>query len=372
MEVLLWSIVYFSDQENQTARAGPVYWIDALLGLLALILLPWRRRFPLPVALALVSLTCVSAAAVPAAGIALISLATHRQVKPVVLASLGWIAAGVVFEVIRPSEDAPGNGLLTQGITTAFTLGFAVATGFYIGARRSLLESFRVRAETAEREQASRVKQGQAMERERIAREMHDVLAHRISRIAMHSGALSYRTDLSQEETAQAAAVIRDDARLALADLRAVLGVLRSYDGTAAAQARPQPTLAAIEELIAQERQAGADITARVEVAPSEVPTTLSLTAFRIVQEALTNARKHAPGQPVDLTVDGAPGGRLSVVVRNQVPASVPDQPHEPLPSSGLGLVGLTERAVLAGGELAFGIDRAGDFVVRARLPWPS
>ena len=106
-------------------------------------------------------------------------------------------------------------------------VGDLLATGMYIGARRELVASLHDRAERAEREQALRVEQAQANERARIAREMHDVLAHRMSLVAMHAGALAYRTDLSPEQTRHAAEVIQANAHRALADLREVLGLLR-------------------------------------------------------------------------------------------------------------------------------------------------
>ena len=114
-----------------------------------------------------------------------------------------------------------------------------MATGYYIGARRELLAFWRERAETAEREHALAAERARAAERTRIAREMHDVLAHRISLVALHAGALTYRSDLDREETAAAAAVIQDNAHLALGELRQVLGVLRA--GETAAPSRRSP-----------------------------------------------------------------------------------------------------------------------------------
>jgi signal transduction histidine kinase len=208
-------------------------------------------------------------------------------------------------------------------------------------------------------------------ERSRIAREMHDVLAHRISLVALHAGALLYRDDFSRAQTAETAQTIHANAQLALTELREVLGVLRAGHGAQDIE-RPQPTLAELPALLADAREAGTDV--RLEAAMpdhardlSQVPETLSRTAFRIVQEALTNARKHAPGQRVGVRLAGAPGAGLDLEVRN--PAGV--EVGLALPSAGVGLVGLTERAELAGGALDYGV-LGGSFVVKARLPWPD
>ncbi|MCK6210290.1 hypothetical protein KZX45_07000 [Georgenia sp. EYE_87] len=247
-----------------------------------------------------------------------------------------------------------------------------VALGFYVGARRELVANLHERAVTAEREQALRADAAREAERTRIAREMHDVLAHRISLVAMHAGALAYRTDLSGEETAQAAGVIQDNAHLALTELRQVLGVLRPGDGGASAEP-PQPTLAQLEPLLAE--TAGTGTTVRLDVAGlpggdasalAALPVTSSRTAYRILQEALTNARKHAPGAPVDVRLGGGPGGLLTIEVHNGAAAA----PREAPPGAGVGLTGLTERAELLGGVLEHGFGPDGSFAVRAWLPW--
>jgi signal transduction histidine kinase len=144
----------------------------------------------------------------------------------------------------------------------------------------------------AEREmQDARARQ---VERARIAREMHDVLAHRLSLVSMHAGALEYRPDASPHELAQAAGTVRRNAHQALQDLREVLGVLRAADGDSM---RPQPTLADVPALVAESRDAGLRISEDYDgVELGTVPSAVGRTAYRIVQEALTNIRKHADG----------------------------------------------------------------------------
>ncbi len=258
--------------------------------------------------------------------------------------------------------------LLVNQVLSLVIFGLAVVTGFYVRARRELVASLHERVATAEREQALTTEAARDAERTRIAREMHDVLAHRISLVAMHAGALAYREDLTREQTAETAATIQANAQLALAELRQVLGVLRAgrvSDGVEA----PQPTLAELPAMLADVREAGSQVQLDVlglrGADLSAIPVTLSRTSFRIVQEALTNARKHAVGELVSVRLEGEPGGFLELEVRNRVGVSV-----GAASSAGVGLTGMTERAELSGGALTYGGQPDGSFLVRARLPW--
>ena len=212
--------------------------------------------------------------------------------------------------------------------------GAIVAWGMYVRARRQLVLSLRERAERAEAEQQLRVEQAQAHERARIAREMHDVLAHRISLLSMHAGALEFRPDAPPEEIARAAGVVRASAHQALEDLREVIGVLReeSLEGD---PERPQPTLANLPGLLDESRQAGMHVSSECLVEDlTAVPDSVGRNAYRIVQEALTNARKHAHGSTVDVTLDGAAGTGLAVEVRNRLPVGAAPAPI-PAPAPG-------------------------------------
>jgi len=185
---------------------------------------------------------------------------------------------------------------------------------------------------------------------------MHDVLAHQLSLVAMHASALRHRSDLTPEQTAEAVGVVHERAKLALDDLRQVLGVLR--DPQAAAEAVPQPSLADLDALLADEPNARLELL----VDPAAVPATIGRHAFRIVQECLTNARKHAPGQPVTVEIRGAAGERLRIAVSNPVtgPADGP---------AGYGLVGIDERARSVGGSSLVASD-GGEHRVVVELPW--
>ncbi|MDX6373813.1 MAG: hypothetical protein QOD98_2801, partial [Nocardioidaceae bacterium] len=197
-----------------------------------------------------------------------------------------------------------------------------------------------------------------------IAREMHDVLAHRISQVSMHAGALAFREDLTPEQVHASATVIRDKAHEALTDLRGVLGVLRGADGEPALA--PQPTYADLDELIAEARTGGVNIEVQDRVsAPTEVPEAAGRTLYRIVQEGITNARKHAPGTLLTLELSGSPEDGLDVVMRNPLGFG------SATPGAGLGLVGLTERAELRGGRLDARREGA-RFVLHGWIPWAA
>ncbi len=147
-----------------------------------------------------------------------------------------------------------------------------------------------------------RAEQAQLQAREAIAREMHDVLGHRLSLLSVHAGALEFRPDAPPDDVARAAKIIRESAHQALQDLRDVIGVLR-----APVRELPQPTLAEVGRLTEESAAAGMRVTLTEKV-DGEVPGLIGRTGYRIVQEGLTNARKHAPGAAVEVAVTGAAG----------------------------------------------------------------
>ncbi len=201
---------------------------------------------------------------------------------------------------------------------------------------------------------------------------MHDVLAHRVALLSLHAGALEFRPDAPPEEIAEAAGVVRASARAALVDLREVIGVLRERDGGADGDGSdddpepPQPTLVQIPALVERSRAAGLKVACRIELGETQVGDALGRTAYRIVQEGLTNAHKHAPASAAEVAVF-VERAELVVEVRSRRPVGVVAQPA--LPGAGTGLVGLAERVEIAGGSFRHGPDAAGDFLLRARLP---
>lgn len=246
----------------------------------------------------------------------------------------------------------------------AVATGGILGWGMYIGSRRELIWTLRNRAERAEAEQELRVAQARSNEQARIAREMHDVLAHRISQISMHAGALAFRDDLSADEMRSSAAVIREKAHEALTDLRGVLGVLRD-DATGAKLRGPQPTYADLRDLVEEARKSGLRVEVR-DLVQGGPPAAVGRTVYRIVQEGLTNAHKHAPGAVVTVTVSGSPEDGVDVLLRNRLGFG-----RTTTPGAGLGLVGLTERAELRGGRLE-AVRDGSTFVLHGWIPWSA
>jgi len=223
--------------------------------------------------------------------------------------------------------------------------------------RAELVASLRERARRAERDQERRVEEARTAERTRIAREMHDTLAHRLTLVATTAGALEYRTDLSKEQVASAAGVVRANASEALEELRTVIGVLR----TSPDELRPTPGLADLARLVDETRVAGVDVT--LDAADLQLPTALDLAVYRTCQEGLTNARRHAPGSAVTVNVTVEDG--LRVVVANSRGGK--GEPN----GTGTGLIGLTERVELLGGRVHAAPEGDG-FRLEAWLPWQS
>ncbi|WFB06904.1 histidine kinase [Streptomyces sp. LX-29] len=359
---------------------------QVLIGGVACLALWVRRRWPVALA---VGLLIPSAGSHYVAGpllVALFTVAVHRPVRTTAAVGTLAMAMGAVDAALHPDPELSYTGSVLVG---AVLFSAAIGWGLFVRSRRQLLESLRERALRAEAEAALRAEQAQRLTRERIAREMHDVLAHRLSLLSVHAGALEYRSDASPEEVAHAAGVIRTSAHQALQDLREVIGVLR-----APTVDRPQPTLRDLPRLVEESRQAGMRVTLsdgldRLDAAVVDaLPDGTGRTVYRIVQEGLTNARKHAPGAEVTVLTAGGPGEGLSVEVRNPVPddgatrlegAIRPEEadPAGPeagtIPGAGAGLTGLRERAALAGGRLESGrVTRSGDFRLAAWLPWPA
>ncbi|MDR7279571.1 sensor histidine kinase [Catenuloplanes atrovinosus] len=362
MEELVW---------QEAADAGRIYgsawlaWADLVPGLAMSVALWWRRSKSAMLAVICVPLGLFSAASGGAALIILFTVAVHRRFPVAAALTAANAAPGLVYAWARPD---PGVGYWQ---TVAWIVGGSVILllwGSLLRSRRLLVRSLRDRAERAESEQQLRVAQARQLERARIAREMHDVLAHRISLLSLHAGALEIRPDAPATEVAKAAGVIRASAHQALQDLREVIGVLRepAADGD---PERPQPTLADLTTLVEESRAAGTRVALELPADGGNPPDMVGRTAYRLVQEGLTNARKHAPGALVTVTVGGAPGKGLSITVRNPAPVG---GGASGIPGAGTGLVGLAERATLAGGRLDHRREPGGGFTLEAWLPWPT
>jgi len=338
---------------------------DLGLGLVCLVLVFWRRRFPVRIAVVTALASGISSAAGGPATLALVSLATRRRWREIIPVSILTLGSSMWINHLDPT---PSDGWIVASTATVSIIGVTVGWGLYIGSRRELIATLRDRADRAESEQFRRVELARMAERSRIAREMHDVLAHRISMVSMHAGALSFRTDLTPEEIRKTAGVIQENTHQALTELREVLGVLREGPGDAIPEL-PQPSARDVADLIAESRGAGMKVNFVQDQDLEGLPDSIGRTLYRIVQEGLTNARKHAPDTLVTVTVAGSPGNGVTASIRN--PLRIGDSRLN-APDSGLGLIGLAERSVLSGGRLSHHITPDRVFVLHAWLPWPA
>jgi len=350
--------------------------LDCVFGVICCLALWLRRRFPVGVGVLTGLFAVISVTGGVAATLAMFTVAVHRRGSVALAVCLLNIATSAVFLLLRP--EAFGLGADTP-YWVSFTLATAIcaallAWGMFVRARRQLIMSLHDRAERAVAEQRLLADQARQAERARIAREMHDVVAHRVSLVALHAGALQLRPDLPAAEVERTAGLIRTTARQALEELRGVIGVLREPAGPGGVAPAdvvpdaPQPTLADIGRLVEDSHRAGAKVTLAMEVDdPGRAPGALGRDAYRIVQESLTNMNKHAAGSTGTVTVNGTAGQGLRITVRNRLPLTE----SSTLPGAGMGLVGLAERVALSGGTLRHGPTRDGWFEVHAELRWP-
>ncbi|NUR25120.1 MAG: two-component sensor histidine kinase [Catenulispora sp.] len=338
----------------------PAVW-QTSLALVGAVALWWRRTHPERVTVLAMVLCLIGQVEVPLT-MMIFALAVHRRDRVM------W-SMTAVSGVVIVAEDTVKRGYIPVGDSTASALFVAVValSGAYVGARRDRLVALQERAERAVAELEARAEAARLAERTRIAREMHDVLAHRISLIALHAGGLEITERPKPEMTRQTAGLIRETARSALEDLRDVLGVLAS--GDTSAPLAPQPRFADIAGLVERSATAGVPVVLVPNSSlglDAEVPETVGRAAYRVVQEALTNIHKYAATAATTVRLTGAPGVGLEVRVENLAPRA----PVMPLPGSGSGLAGLRERVEVAGGNFEAGPTLRGGFLVLAWLPW--
>ncbi|MFF4989189.1 sensor histidine kinase [Streptosporangium saharense] len=337
--------------------------VDVVVAVVSLAAALAQLRWPVSGTLAATALAVISPVATPAATAGALQVAQRRRFPLAAGVAVAGVAAHLVQGLRRPNS---GISLGWWLLLICAAYGALLGWGALARSRRALLVSLHERARRAEAEQGRRVAEARTAERRKLAREMHDVLAHRLSLVATHAGALEYRPDSSPEQLARAAGVVRSGVHQALEELRQVIGLLREEDDLLD-EREPAPTLADLPHLIDEARQAGQSVYVDDET-DGETPPAVGRTGYRVVQEGLTNARKHAPGQPVEVLLRGSPGSRLTITLTNPLPlpGAAPTSP-----ASGVGLVGLTERVRLAGGRLDHhGSD--GQFRIQAWLPWPG
>jgi signal transduction histidine kinase len=288
--------------------------VNVIVGTVACLSLAARRTHPLAVALVTVSAIAVSTMAAAATILAVTNLALFRTLRTYAVVTGYLVATIVVNAALYPVHGEYLGGLPTRLLLAAGTIGL----GLLARSQRQKLES----------QLQHRVDDARTAERTRIAREMHDVLAHRLSLLAVQAGALEFHPDAEPSEVAHAAGVIRASAHAALGELRQVIGLLRDPldDGgaTGVTEAeRPQPALKDLPRLVEESREAGMDVAFELRLDhPEAVPDGTARAVYRVVQEGLTNARKHAPASSVEVEVarDGDSG--LTVSVLNRPPGN--------------------------------------------------
>lgn len=371
------SLVLFIGQTGTGNRVPG--WLDLAGGVASWAIVWFRRRSPVLICLVLSGLAAFSLSAVPAATWAAVSLCARRrwrEIVPVTVLSLAFSVAGAAWSgklagALEPpfptmSRLQYATYLASMGGALLAMTAAGIALGMYVGARRDLIASLSERAATAEREQWIRVLAARAEERNRIAREMHDALAHQLALVSMHAGALASRHDLTGDQTRQAAVVVQQAAAQALDELRGILGSLRNTEDVDGRLSRPQPTLAGLAGLIDRMREVGVRVELEENLPDAEnLPVPTSRNLYRIIAECLTNAGKHASGALARVALSGEPGEGVWLRVTNAASGS----DARSVPGSGTGLIGVEERVEALGGRISHG-RRGDEFVVEVWLPW--
>jgi signal transduction histidine kinase len=338
----------------------------AMLFFLMIVPLGWRRRAPLPVLAIVMGSTVVGFYTLydPASQthpdpflpflIAIYSVAAHADRRH---ATAGAAMAAVAILAI----DAPAllAGSVPNDVYAWLLYALAWILGRALRRRQELAAALQDRAARLEHDQEAKARSAVADERARIARELHDVIAHSLSVIVVQAAAERRVLGPEHTTTREVLGAIEHTGRQALVELRRLLGVIRKTDDRPAL--RPQPTLAYLDELLAQVREAGLAVQLRIEGEPVPLPPGVDLSAYRIVQEALTNVLKHA----------GASHAEVLICYRTgELELEVSDDGHGPAaaPGGGHGLVGMRERVALYGGVLEAGRRDGGGYRLHARL----
>ncbi|MEU6527977.1 histidine kinase [Streptomyces sp. NPDC046928] len=383
--------------------------VGVVFGALAGSVLLLRRRWPIAVVL-------VSIAVLPAqmgfllSIVGLYTLAASELPRRIIASLAGMSFVGTLIVTFVWVRQDVARGSLTVGdwvvpfasVTTAIGLTApSLLLGLYVGARRRLMESLRERADSLERElqllaerAEERAEWARNEERTRIAREMHDVVAHRVSLMVVHAAALQAVARKDPEKAVRNAALVGDMGRQALTELREMLGVLRSgvasanaprgavtplaAVGVAAAAAADReraeepaaegPWLSELDELVGQSAAAGMVVDLSVEGESRAYAPEVEQTAYRVVQEALTNVHKHAAGAKTYVRLAHRVS-EIAMQVENEPPPEAGSASSARLPSGGNGLVGMKERVSALGGVFVSGPTDAGGFRVSAVIP---
>ncbi len=360
--VALFALLTWSTYAFGSSRF-PTWGVAAIVGAMVAPLIV-RRIWPVPVFTWSVAVAAVfgwwtqQTVWSPVLLIALYTVAARCSRRTTLIAA-GALTVGTVVAAIHVF---PANWYLSAGALVAMVVA-VTALGLYLNTRRALLTEVRDRADRLERERDQQVALAAAAERERIAREMHDIVAHHLTvMVALADGAAA-QSARSPERAEEAMRTVSATGRVALADTRRLLGVLRDHTDDRAARS-PLPDLSDLDDLIDRVRTAGLSVRYEVAGRRPAVSPTIALTVYRIVQEALTNAMKHASAHCAVVARVGYAPLEVSVEVEDDGAGAVSSTG---LP--GRGLTGMAERVSAAGGELGFGPRPGRGWFVRARLP---
>ena len=343
---------------------GPVGYGLLVVGAVALLV---RRRHPLAALAGTVApafaydvLNFPGGLCTIAVGVALYAVADGGHVRA------GIVAIVAVVGGFLGIGDLLGRGHVVDLVTALWFAGWLVASlilGETTRSRRAYLEQVEQRALDAERTREDEAARRAGEERIRIARELHDILAHRISMISVQSGVGAHLLDRDPDQARRALVAVNQASKEALQELRATLGLLRQVDGPEPRS--PAPGLAQLEGVVAGARASGVDVQLDVSGSPRDLPTGVDLAAYRIIQESLTNVIRHARAATARIGIAYRRGDLLIQVDDDGRGAGLRDETT----TGGNGLLGMRERATALGGELEAGPLADGGFRVRARLP---
>jgi signal transduction histidine kinase len=331
------------------AHSGDVRPVPLILGCAAGLSLFWRRRAPAATLAVSGALTLwllylepdAAATAVIAPAVALYSLALRRGTAARVVASVAAVAAIVLAEALQD-----GGPTVFQTLGHALLVAIPLLFADVHRTRHANLALLKERLELAERTREQEAERRAEQERLRIARDLHDVVAHTLTTINVQASTAGQLLDRNPEHVRGALETIEVASRDAIDELRAILGVLRGDDGTA--PLRPAPGLDDIPELVRRTRDDGVQVRLATSGERAQrVPEAVSLAAYRILQESLTNARRHAAGATVDITLSFE-ADRMKLAVENGQGRPEPVNGR----GEGVGIVGMTERAAAAGGTV--------------------
>jgi signal transduction histidine kinase len=361
------STLMFTDFMNNAQPTPPrgMLALGYALALLHTLPLAARRRFPGTVlALCVASGLAVAALGVPE----ILGIAILVAVYSVAAYGDRWVSlAGLAAAELGSAavQLTHGSFQWPTPITNALVIAAAWLLGHFVGVRRAYTARLEQTAEL-ERTRAEQARQAVAEERLRLARELHDVVAHSISVIAVQSGVGAHVASTQPEEAAKALAAIEATSRAALTELRRLLGVLRQEDEPQGDLA-PVPGLADLDGLLAEVAKAGLAVRLQVEGRPAQLPAGVDLSAYRIVQEALTNVVKHAGSARAQVAIRYRDHEVLVEVTDDGRGAAAPT--GDGRARVGHGLIGMRERVAVFGGDLEVGPRPGGGFRVAARLP---